>query len=363
LLKNIINNPGAKKITDIVANLMNVERLILKYESMTDEKNHLPEDLKATTIIELCHRDLREHLELSTDQMSYTNVRTEILNYVERKRDTVNNDIKAMEVDHLDSDYYYGDWDWWQDDTEYEQLNYFQKGGNGGKGSEGKGYYYGGKGGYEKGGGEGKGFEDRGGKGGYEKGKGKGEGFQGECNWCGTWGHTASKRMKKDKRMREYRQANGIPEPVWPPTGKGGLHSFEDITEKPTKPITSESPAMALDAMQALGGYRLLCSLDKIPLRNRYAELQSDEDTSPRGLCSICHKGLPPGLWPRLQGCEVKKEKMGLKYPRTKEKRKSSIGEPRRHPQVRERIGEPCRHPQVGEPCRHPQVGEPCRHP
>jgi hypothetical protein len=59
LLKSIINNPGAKTITDIEANLMNVERLILKYESMTDEKDHLPEDLKAAIIIELCHRDLR----------------------------------------------------------------------------------------------------------------------------------------------------------------------------------------------------------------------------------------------------------------------------------------------------------------
>jgi hypothetical protein len=141
LLKSIINNPGAKKIIDIEANLMNVERLILKYESMTDAKNHLPEDLKAMIIIELCHRDLREHLELITDQMSYTKVRTEILNYVERKRDTINNDIKAMVVDHFDSDYHYADWDWWEDDAEYEQLNYFQKGGKGGQGGKGKGYY------------------------------------------------------------------------------------------------------------------------------------------------------------------------------------------------------------------------------
>jgi hypothetical protein len=180
--------------------------------------------------------------------------------------------------------------------------------------------------------------------------------------------------MKKDKHMREYRQANRIPEPVWPPTGKGGLHSFEDITEKPAKPITSESPAMALDAMQSLGGYSLLCSLDKIPLRNRYAELQRDEDTSPRGLCNNCHERPddgPPGLWPRLQGCVVKKEKRGLKYPRAKEKKTTLIGEPCRRPQEYQRgeslIGEPCRHPQVGEligePCRHPQVGEPCRHP
>jgi hypothetical protein len=230
--------------------------------------------------------------------MSYSKVRIEILNYVERKRDAMSNDIKAMEVGHFD-DYHYEDWDWWQDDAEYEQLNYFQKGGKGGKGGKGKGYYYyGGKGGYEKGTGKGKGSEDRGGKGGYEKGEGKGKGFQGECNWCGTLGHTASKRMKKDRHMKEYRQANGIPDPVWPPTGKGGLHSFEDIAEKPTKitkSTTSESPEMALDAMQS--------------------ELQSDEGLAcPRGLCNTREEELPPGLWPRLQEC----------YPRTNEKKTRS---------------------------------------
>jgi hypothetical protein len=293
---------------------------------------------------------------LSTDQMSYTKVRTEILNYVERKRDTINNDIKAMEVDHFDSDYHYGDWDWWQDDDEYEQLNYFQKGGKGGERGKGKGYSYKGKG-------EGKGFEDRGGKGGYEKGESKGEGFQGECSWCGTWGHAASKCSKKDQHVQEYRQANGIPEPAWPPTGNGGLRSSEDTTEKPTKSTASESPEMALDAMQSLGGYRLLCSLDKIPLRNRYAELR-EEDACPRGLCSTCHEEeLPPGLWPRLQEC----------YPRTKEKKKrsekfleespyQSLGEPRRRTQIC--LGEPCRHAQVGkEGGKKSCFGEPCRRP
>jgi hypothetical protein len=99
----------------------------------------------------------------------------------------------------------------------------------------------------------------------------------------------------------------------------------------------------------------LLCSLDKIPLRNRFAELQSDEDACPRGLCDTCHEELPPGLWPRLQEC----------YPRTKEKKKRCLGEPRRRPQVgvwkektKSCLGEPCRHPQVEE-----KVGEPCKHP
>jgi hypothetical protein len=301
LSKAIINNPQSKKIGDIEKNLMHVEGLIKRYENMTE--GDLPEDLKVTIYIDLCQKDLREHLELSTKELDLKGVRDEILNYIERKRDVIWNNIKAMEVDHFESDRYqgYGDWAWY-DENEYEELNYFQKGGEGGKGGEGKGYYYGGKGGYEKGGGEGKGFE---GKGSYEKGEGKGKGFQGERSWCGIWGHTAAECIKKDKRMRDYRQANGIPEPVWPPAGEGGLHSCEEYTEKPTKPITSESPAMALDATQSLGGYRLLRSLDAISLKNRYADLQREEDTCPRGLCNNCHEGLPPGLWPRLQGGEV----------------------------------------------------------
>jgi hypothetical protein len=106
----------------------------------------------------------------------------------------------------------------------------------------------------------------------------------------------------------------------------------------------------------------VLRSLGKIPLRNRYAELQSDEDACPRGLCDTCQEELPPGLWPRLQDCQVKKEKMGIKHQRTKEKKKSCFGEPRRRPQFC--LGEPCRLPQVGEEeGKKSCIGEPCRHP
>ena len=37
------------------------------------------------------------------------------------------------------------------------------------------------------------------------KGKGKGVAFEGECSWCGVWGHMARNCWKKDKYMDEVR--------------------------------------------------------------------------------------------------------------------------------------------------------------
>lgn len=40
------------------------------------------------------------------------------------------------------------------------------------------------------------------------KGRGK-EAFQGECEWCGTWGHTTSRCHQTDERMDNLRQTGG----------------------------------------------------------------------------------------------------------------------------------------------------------
>lgn len=69
-----------------------------------------------------------------------------------------------------------------------------------------------GKGPKEKGKGPGFGkssWGDKGGKKGWQKGKGKGKGnapFQGECQWCGKWGHSASRCHQKDEYMSNLRQ-------------------------------------------------------------------------------------------------------------------------------------------------------------
>ena len=55
-----------------------------------------------TVIVHLCHRELREHLVLSTEDVGCKHIREEIFKCAERKRDTVNLGVKATEVDHVD---------------------------------------------------------------------------------------------------------------------------------------------------------------------------------------------------------------------------------------------------------------------
>ena len=148
LLKAIINNQPAKKVQDIEANLMHVEELMRKYESLAKEV--LPEDLKVTVIIDLTIKDLKEHMELSTKDMKYKEVRDEIMSYVERKRETFGNQLKAMEVDSHEKQAYWGGGDWPTEDyygdmsEHYKdegtmEMNNFHNYKGGGKGKGGKG--------------------------------------------------------------------------------------------------------------------------------------------------------------------------------------------------------------------------------
>ena len=56
-------------------------------------KDELPEDLNITVIIDLCVKDLKEHLELNSKELNYREVRDEIMSYVERKRDLFNTQL------------------------------------------------------------------------------------------------------------------------------------------------------------------------------------------------------------------------------------------------------------------------------
>ena len=79
---------------------MNVEELMKKYEVLGGES--LPEDLRVTVIIDLCAKDLKEHLELITREMKYKEVLEEIMSFVERKRDLFGTQLKAIEVDNYE---------------------------------------------------------------------------------------------------------------------------------------------------------------------------------------------------------------------------------------------------------------------
>lgn len=303
LLKAVINNPAAKKPDEIEKNLMHVEELMKKYEVLSGQP--LPEDLRVTVIIDLCTKDLKEHLELITREMTYKDVRDEIQSYVERKRDQFGTQLKAMEVDNHEEwdmtwwggkDDWYGatnEQDWEQgDDNEVYQMQYWGKGKGpsyGGKG-KGGGKSYGGKGygkdggkGYGKDGGKGEYSKGYGGKGyGKDKGKGKGGGFQGNCHWCGEWGHSQSRCRKKDEYMDDVRKKQQVPaDSVEVSANPGGLATLEGTD------------------------WRTLCCLEE----NRFGALM-EEDEEEDDIGEVQGDAMsPPGLeWRKVEYKQKKAE-------------------------------------------------------
>ena len=256
LLKAIINNSPSKKPEDIEKNMMHVEELMKKYEIMSGDP--LPEDLRVTVIIDLCVKDLKEHLELITREMTYKEVREEIMSYVERKRNAFSNDLKAMDVDEVDHNQ--GDPMWWggiddrSENWEYQgdelynlggwNKGYGKKGGYKGFGKYGKGGYSGYKGDM-KGGHKGDMKGDMKGGKGFSKGDGKGKGgFNGYCHWCSEWGHSQSRCKAKDAYMDNLRQS-----------GKGGGKAYDGHTD-------NVETGKVLENLESKGGFRALCSLE-----------------------------------------------------------------------------------------------------
>jgi hypothetical protein len=321
LLKAIINQAPAKKPEDLEKTLMHLEELMKKYEGMGGAE--LPEDLRVALIIDMCHKDLKEHLELNTKDMSYKEVRDEIVNYAERKRNAFGNDLKAMEVDEVDAEYTWWGGRWEEEEWESEEVYAlgWQKGNGKGKGYDnyyGKGGYKGNGKGYGKdqqykGSYKGYGKSDYKGTKGYGKdvmykgdGKGKGGGFQGHCHWCGEWGHSASRCKDKDVYMDGVRARNG----------KGGGKAMDtDNVEDKTKNNNQD-----LENLEAKGGYRTLCSIERKPVttRNMFEglvvhEVEYDEVTPPglEGFTPVIRKS-----WNKAKKEAMKdKVKMNSKQP------------------------------------------------
>ena len=196
LLKKIFNMKAAKKVEEIEKNLLQLEEIYTRYETMSKEK--LPEDIKTVIMTELCTPELKEHLEFNNKDISYKDTREAIMAYVERKR---KDPLTAMEVGNHEEET-----GWWEEGEydyqyQFDGEQYHNEVNYSGFAGKGKGPSWYGKG-------KGKGPMKGGGKsspnikgGGKDKGKGKGKkgGFQGECHWCGKWGHTASRCTDKDE--------------------------------------------------------------------------------------------------------------------------------------------------------------------
>ena len=229
LLKSILGMQPAKKLTDIEPSIMRLEEMVKKYESMTGHLHAvLPNDLIVTIMIDLCTKELREHMELTTKDETNAQVRTEIFNYVERKRANVNEQFVQIEVDNVNmmksinelwcKDEYGEQWgeQWQEPYYEPEELHYFGGKGGGAKGQYGKGSSKGfqwdakGKGKHAPKGGS---FWNKGGPNDGKGGKGKGKegkgGFQGDCYWCGKFGHSQRDCVEKDAYMSWVRKGKG----------------------------------------------------------------------------------------------------------------------------------------------------------
>ena len=210
LLKTIFNMKAAKKVEEIEKNVLKLEEIYNRYESMS--KNELPEDIKTVIMIELCTPDLKEHLEFNLKDVEYKEAREAVMAYVERKR---RDPLTAMEIGSHENEFHDDSSDWWgctdslncnanHGECEYEVNYYGYKGKGPSFPTKGKGKGPGKAGGKSwgpyKGGGKDKGGKSKGGK--------KGE-FQGSCHWCGKWGHTANRCTDKDEYMDWVRSGKG----------------------------------------------------------------------------------------------------------------------------------------------------------
>ena len=215
LLKNLFNMKAAKRIEEIEKNLLRVEETYARYEVMSSAA--IPEDIKTVILTELCTPELKEYLEFNSKDYGYKETREAIMSYVERKR---KDPLTAMEVGNHENDKC--DINWGCDgEADYQYYDHpedcYYEVSYSGYGAKGKGKSWGPKGkgkGPYKGVGKGMLFQKGGGK---DKGKGKGKkgGFQGECHWCGQWGHTASRCPEKDAYMDWVRRSNNL--------GKGAM--------------------------------------------------------------------------------------------------------------------------------------------
>ena len=268
LLKNLFNMKAAKRIEEIEKNLLRVEETYARYEIMSNAA--IPEDIKTVILTELCTPELKEYLEFNSKDYGYKETREAIMSYVERKR---KDPLTAMEVGNHECDKC--DTIWGGDENEYQyydsddcyyEVNYS------GYGTKGKGKSWGPKGkgkGPYKGAGKGAPFHKGGGK---DKGKGKGKkgSFQGECHWCGQWGHTASRCPEKDAYMDWVRRANNM--------GKGAMQV--DTHHVAEDEVQWKNVGNPLSTLEMDGRYVDIGNMDRnFPkLTNRFGVLmESDE--------------------------------------------------------------------------------------
>ena len=76
--------------------LMHVEDLCRRYEELASHP--LSEDVKVSVIMDICPKQLKEHLELMYREENYPRVRAEIVQYTQRHRSQSQEQLVAMDI-------------------------------------------------------------------------------------------------------------------------------------------------------------------------------------------------------------------------------------------------------------------------
>ena len=313
LLQNLFSLKPATSSENFESVLLNMEEMVRRYDTMA--VSAMSEDIKCAILVACCPRELKEYLDMSTEEFVYQDFRAKANMWIERKRDQQPKNLAQMEqrntsgttpMDVSSAQWSYDEWVEWPEqelhgvqdwgghpgvdaydsswsaqpgDRAYdmtwntpEELHYMYKG----KGPKGKGKgkpspkggiswpswshaYMSHKG---KGGFQGKGAKGLPGKG---KGDGKGIGtFNGECHWCGAWGHTSKYCRQKDAYMDNIRRGQ-----------------TSNVEAAPHGQAAASVPARSsLDGLEATGAHRDMGSfeLGSLLTKNRFSVLEDAEE-------------------------------------------------------------------------------------
>ena len=298
LLANLFSLKPATSPDAFESLLMSMEDMVRRYDAMASTP--MSDDIKCAVLVACCPRELQEYLNMSSEDFVYQDLRVKVMTWAERKREQHPKNLTQLEhknstglapMDVSSAQWTHDEWKHWPDlelhgvhnwggHTEYsgqwpnqpyaeEELYFASKGGKGKAKGKGKASGNVGMKGYTKGDGKGKGK-------GYmpssSKGKGKGAGtFEGECHWCGRWGHPARLCKQKDAYMDAVRR---------------GLNPTSNVEEDHEHAHTAAdaSGVASLACLEATGGHRDMGSWDlgSVLCTNRYAALADEgfEDTA-----------------------------------------------------------------------------------
>ena len=96
LLASLFSMKPAISAADFESVLLTVEEIIRRYDAMSITK--MPEDIQCAILIAVCPKDLKEFLDMSTEDFKYAELRNRATNWIERKRDQHSKQIQDMEI-------------------------------------------------------------------------------------------------------------------------------------------------------------------------------------------------------------------------------------------------------------------------